>query len=192
MRLLVGLGNPGSRYVGTRHNLGFQAVDRIAQEVGAQWKRNTTSNLVAEASFQGKAILLAKPLAYMNLSGGAVAELISARGVPAAEMLVFIDDVALPLGTLRIRERGGDGGHLGLASILEALGDEEVPRMRLGIGPDEHQADLAEFVLETFTPKERVIVDELLDRALDATRSVLRDGIAKAMSLYNRPPVDGG
>jgi PTH1 family peptidyl-tRNA hydrolase len=178
--------------VGTRHNLGFQAVDRIAQEVGARWKRNATNNSVAEASFHGKAILLAKPLTYMNLSGGAVVELMSTWGVPANEMLVFIDDVALPLGTLRIRERGGDGGHLGLASVLEALGDEEVPRMRLGIGPDEPQADLAEFVLETFAPDERVIVDELLDRALDATRSVLRDGIAKAMSLHNRPPVDGG
>jgi PTH1 family peptidyl-tRNA hydrolase len=134
----------------------------------------------------------------MNLSGGAVVELTRERDIGAKELLVFVDDMALPVGTLRLRERGGDGGHRGLASVLEALGEEEVPRVRLGIAPpvrddeeDEQDAtDLTEFVLEPFSAEEREIVDKLLLRAVEATRTLLRDGMARAMSLYNRAPED--
>lgn len=197
MRLLVGLGNPGSRYVGTRHNLGFEAVDRIAQKAGASWGASPWSALVAEGTFAGQVILLAKPLTYMNLSGGAVLDLKRDRGVGADELLIFIDDVALPLGTLRIRERGSAGGHKGLDSVLVALGDEGVPRVRLGIRPrglegadsEGREGDeLSQFVLDRFTADERPVVEELLERTVEATETILTDGVARAMSLYNRTP----
>jgi PTH1 family peptidyl-tRNA hydrolase len=121
----------------------------------------------------------------MNLSGAAVDEIVADRGISPSEMLIFLDDIALPLGTLRIRQRGGPGGHLGLASVLEALGDEEVPRVRLGIRPAFEPEDLSEFVLEAFTPEEEEIVEEVVGRAVAATRSILTEGIDKAMSLYN-------
>ena len=194
MQLLVGLGNPGSRYVGTRHNLGFEAVDRIAREAGADWEQGSSKALVAEGTFAGKTILLAKPLTYMNLSGGAVLELTRDRQLAANELLIFIDDIALPLGSLRIRERGSAGGHKGLASVLTVLGEEEVPRVRLGIRPpglgdgDAEGDDLSEFVLDRFTADERPIVEELLQRTVEATRTLLTDGVARAMSSFNRTP----
>ena len=194
MRLLVGLGNPGSRYVGTRHNLGFEAVDRIAREARADWDQSSSKALVAEGTFAGKTILLAKPLTYMNLSGGAVLELTRDRQLAANELLIFIDDIALPLGALRIRERGSAGGHKGLASVLGVLGEEDVPRVRLGIRPrgledgDAEGDDLSEFVLDRFTADERPIVEELLQRTVEATRTLLTDGVARAMSSFNRTP----
>ena len=191
MRLLVGLGNPGPRYRGTRHNLGFAAVDRLARESGARWEQRSPSSWVAEGSFEGQPIVLAKPLTYMNLSGRAVVELTRNRDIAADQLLVFLDDVALPLGTLRLRPRGSDGGHRGLASVLEALDTEAVPRVRLGIGPGEgptEESDLAEFVLEPFTDEEQKVVEELLERTVEATRTLFRHGIERAMSLYNRAP----
>ena len=196
MRLLVGLGNPGSRYVGTRHNLGFEAVDRIAREARGNWEQSSSKALVAEGTFAGQTILFAKPLTYMNLSGGAVLELTRDRRLAANELLVFIDDIALPLGALRIRERGSAGGHKGLASVLAALGEEDVPRVRLGIRPrglddgDSEGGDLSEFVLDRFTADERSIVEELLQRTVEATRTLLTDGMARAMSLFNRIPAE--
>lgn len=197
MRLLVGLGNPGSRYVGTRHNLGFEAVDRIAREAGADWHKRGQSEL-AEATFAGADILLAKPQTYMNRSGGAVLELVRDRGLAARELLIFVDDVALPLGALRIRERGSAGGHNGLDSVLHALGDEVVPRVRLGIRPrrlvgvDAGDDDLSEFVLDRFTAEERPVVEELLGRTVEATRTLLTAGVPQAMSLFNRVPETQG
>ena len=198
MRLLVGLGNPGPRYVGTRHNLGFAAVERIARESDARWEQASPRSLVAEGTFEGQSIVLAKPLTYMNLSGRAVVELTRDRDISVEELLVFLDDVALPLGTLRLRPRGGDGGHLGLASVLESLDTEEVPRVRLGMGPGEgspegskwEERDLAEFVLEPFSSQEQEVVEKLLERTVDATRGLVRTGIERAMSLYNRAPDD--
>ena len=195
MRLLVGLGNPGPRYDGTRHNLGFDAVDKIARETGAQWEPGSPRGLTAEGLFEGQPILLVKPMTYMNLSGRAVVQLTRDREIAAKDVLVFLDDVALPLGTLRLRRHGSDGGHLGLASVLEALDTEEVPRVRLGIGPEgthegskQEESDLAEFVLEPFSAREQEVVELLLQRTVDATRALFRDGIERAMSIYNRAP----
>jgi len=187
VRLLVGLGNPGQRYAPTRHNLGFMAVDRVARAAGASFQRRGES-LVAEAVFEGEPLLLAKPQTFMNLSGPAVDALRhSGEGVLACpRILVYLDDLALPLGALRLRERGSAGGHKGLASVLTALGTEEVPRMRLGIAGDGGLGDPVRFVLEPFTSDEREAVDEVLERAVAATRVYLNDGIAKAMSMFNR------
>jgi PTH1 family peptidyl-tRNA hydrolase len=185
------LGNPGSRYSDTRHNFGFEVVDRMARETGSSW-RPYAGNLVAESEIAGRLVLLAKPQTFMNASGAAVVELAEDRGISPSEVLVFLDDIALPLGTLRIRPRGGDGGHLGLASVLEALGEEEVARVRLGIRPAIEPEDLSGFVLETFTPEERGVVEEVVERAVAATRSILVEGMDKAMSMYNAIPSKRG
>jgi PTH1 family peptidyl-tRNA hydrolase len=186
-RLLVGLGNPGERYAGTRHNFGFMAVERIARAAGGSWSRRGES-LVSEAVFEGQPVLLAKPETFMNLSGLAVVALRQDEGVAVEKILIYLDDLALPLGVLRIRERGSAGGHRGLASVLENLGDEGVPRMRLGIAGESDIDDTARFVLEPFAPEERQRAEQVLERAVAATRVCLREGIAKAMSIYNRIP----
>jgi PTH1 family peptidyl-tRNA hydrolase len=188
VQLLVGLGNPGSRYSGTRHNFGFDVVDRMAHDAGASWGRLFQRSVAAEVEFAGKPLLLAKPQTYMNRSGGAVAEIMGNRSISPSEVLIFLDDVALPLGMLRIRPRGGDGGHLGLSSVLGVLGVETVARVRLGIKPELDPEDLSEFVLEPFTREERTIVEEVVDRALAATRCILLEGMDKAMSLFNAVP----
>ena len=191
-KVLVGLGNPGPRYAGTRHNFGFEVVERIGTAVGARFESRLDRSLVAEGMLEGRSVLLAKPLTYMNRSGSAVKELLVLTGVAVTDVLVFYDDIALPLGTIRIRERGGSGGHLGLESILEVLGREDLPRVRLGIrppDPEDEPADLAAFVLEPFSRRERAVVAQVLDRAVSATRTILREGTARAMSLYNAAPV---
>jgi PTH1 family peptidyl-tRNA hydrolase len=186
------LGNPGARYVGTRHNFGFEAVDHLAEEAGAGWSRAATGShcLVAEGRLEGRSVVFAKPQDFMNRSGWAVAELMRVHNAGLAETMVFFDDIALPLGTLRIRERGGDGGHRGLASVLEVVGGEEIARVRLGIRPDFEPEDLSEFVLAPFTSDERRVVEEVLNRAVAATRTVLVDGMSKAMSLHNQTVTD--
>jgi PTH1 family peptidyl-tRNA hydrolase len=188
VQLLVGLGNPGSRYAGTRHNLGFVVVDHIADETSSKWRRFSRRSHVAEARFAGRSVLLVKPQTYMNRSGGAVAEIVHERRVPPSDVLVFIDDIALPLGFIRIRPRGGDGGHLGLASILQTLGGEEVPRIRLGIRPEVAPDDLSDFVLEPFRAEEEKAVLEVVDRAVAASHMILMEGMEKAMSFFNRAP----
>ena len=192
MHLLVGLGNPGARYVGTRHNFGFVAVDHVAEEAGAGWSRAATGSkcLVAEGKLEGRSVVLAKPQEFMNRSGWAVAELMRVHDAGLSETMVFFDDIALPLGTLRIRERGGDGGHRGLASVLEAVGGADIARVRVGIRPDFEPEDLSEFVLAPFTSDERRVVEEVLHRAVVATRTVLVDGMSKAMSLHNVTVLD--
>jgi len=191
-RLLVGLGNPGRRYEGTRHNVGFDALDRILSTVGGRWERRDDFAAAAEAEIEGGAVTLLKPLTYMNLSGGPVSEWARAHSIERTDVLVYLDDVALPLGSLRLRERGTDGGHRGLASVLEALGGTDVPRMRIGIRPraadGSRVEELADFVLSPFTADERPLVDEVLSRVAAATRTILSEGpggMRKAMSLYN-------
>lgn len=189
LRLFVGLGNPGPRYERTRHNVGFEAVDRLVEAGGGRWRQASEDAVVAEAELEGHALTLLKPLTYMNLSGGPVARWSRRLAIEGADILVCYDDVALPLGTLRLRARGSDGGHKGLRSILEALGGEDVPRLRIGIAPAEPVSDLVEFVLERFEADERPKVDEALERVVAATRTILKEGITKAQSRYNAAAV---
>jgi PTH1 family peptidyl-tRNA hydrolase len=172
--------------------VGFEAVDRILASCGGRWQRPTERALEADVEIEGRPVSLMKPLTYMNLSGAPVAGWARAHEVERTRILVYFDDIALPLGTLRIRERGTDGGHRGLASVLEALGGTDVPRARIGIRPEDERArtgDLADFVLAPFTPEERKRVDETLERIVSATKMVLAEGIAKAMSRYNAPAI---
>jgi PTH1 family peptidyl-tRNA hydrolase len=166
--------------------VGFEAIDRILRASGGRWSAARAEAVLADVELEGRPVTLLKPLTFMNLSGPAVASAAKARSIPSEEVLVYFDDVALPLGTLRLRERGSDGGHNGLASVIESLGGGDVPRLRIGIGSEDAPEDLAEFVLSPFDADELPVIDAALDRVVEATRAVLTDGMGKAMSRYNR------
>lgn len=186
MFLIVGLGNPGDEYAQTRHNLGFMLVDKLAAAAGVRVKRQECQSLVGSALIENQRVQLVKPQTFMNLSGEAVSCLISRDEDSATDSLIVItDDLALPFGTIRLRQRGSAGGHNGLKSIIAALGTNEFIRLRIGIQPEHPIADPRRFVLDGFTRAEKESLPDILERAAEAARSVLRDGVAKAMSLHN-------
>jgi PTH1 family peptidyl-tRNA hydrolase len=189
-RLIVGLGNPGTEYEWTRHNLGFMLVDLLAREAGAQIKRRDCRALVGQAELEGERVELVKPQTYMNLSGESVACLLvkqeATEAKNAAQSLIVIsDDLALPFGMIRLRPRGSAGGHNGLKSIIASIKTDEFIRLRIGIQPLHPLNDTARFVLDQFSRAERLEVEKVLERSADALRAILRDGIDKAMSQYN-------
>lgn len=185
--LIVGLGNPGERYEWTRHNLGFMLVDLLARQSNAQVKRTECRALVGRAELEGRAVELVKPQTYMNLSGESVACLLRKRAElkPAAGLLVISDDIALPFGSIRLRPGGSSGGQKGLKNIISALGTDQFMRLRIGIRPEHPVSDTAAFVLERFPRAQAPEVEKVLERGAEALRAVLRDGIDKAMALYN-------
>jgi PTH1 family peptidyl-tRNA hydrolase len=187
MYLIVGLGNPGEEYEWTRHNLGFLLIDKIAADANAAVKRKECRSLVGAATIEGERVRLVKPQTFMNLSGEAVACLLAKHQVedPAKSLIVISDDLALPFGAIRLRARGSAGGHNGLKSIIATIGSNEFIRLRIGIQPDHPVSEAKTFVLDQFRKPQRVAVGEILTRAADALRAVLREGVAKAMSLYN-------
>lgn len=187
MCLVVGLGNPGAEYEWTRHNLGFMLVDMLARTCGAQVKRKECRALVGRALLEGEAVELVKPQTYMNLSGESIACLL-AKHEPekkAQALIVVSDDLALPFGKIRLRARGSAGGHNGLKSIIAALKTDEFIRLRIGIQPEHPLSDTKRFVLDEFPRGARAELEEVLERSAEALRAVLRDGIDKAMALYN-------
>ncbi len=186
MPLLVGLGNPGDRYARTRHNVGWRALDRLAERLKARPFEGTRIYEVRRAVRGAGAIDLMKPLTFMNLSGEAVAAWSARHAVEAAELLVITDDVYLPLGTLRIRARGSSGGHLGLESIEVALGHGGFARLRIGVGAAENSAELREHVLEEFSDEEEERVEEAITTAAEAADCWIREGIDPAMNRFNR------
>jgi len=184
--LIVGLGNPGAQYELTRHNLGFMVVDMLAREAGRDVRREECRALVGRAEIESRLVELVKPQTYMNLSGESVQCLLRKRELKAATALIVIsDDLALPFGTLRLRARGSSGGHNGLKSIIAQTGTDEFVRLRIGIQPEHPLSDTARFVLERFAPGVRVELDKVLERSAEAIRTVIRDGIDKAMATYN-------
>lgn len=187
MKLIVGLGNPGRKFRGTRHNVGFEVVDELARRAGVAFEAAPAEALMARAGPGGPAVMLAKPLTLMNLSGVAVAELIRYFRIAAADVLVVADDANLPLGRLRARAQGSDGGHRGLRSIIERLGTEEFARLRVGVGRGDPRRDLADHVLARFDPDERESVEAAVLRAADAAEAFVTEGIAAMMNQFNRP-----
>jgi PTH1 family peptidyl-tRNA hydrolase len=187
MNLIVGLGNPGSEYEWTRHNVGFLLIDELAADAAVTVKRRECRALVGSGIIEGQRSKLVKPQTFMNLSGESLACLIAKDELADAgkSLIVVSDDLALPFGTIRLRARGSAGGHNGLKSIIAALGTNEFIRLRIGIQPEHPVSDARKFVLDEFASAERRALKEILERGADAVRSVLRDGIAKAMSLYN-------
>ena len=191
MFLIVGLGNPGTEYARTRHNLGFMLVDKLAADAALNLRRSECQSLVGSGLIENQRVKLAKPQTFMNLSGDAVSCLMAKPELDAATLIVISDDLALPFGSIRLRQRGSAGGHNGLKSIIGALGTNEFIRLRIGIQPDHPISDAKNFVLNEFAKAEKESLVEILERAAEAMRSVLRDGVAKAMSLYNEQRAKG-
>ena len=186
MFLIVGLGNPGSEYADTPHNLGFRTVDRLAAEAGISVTRPECRSLVGRGRLEGQEVALAKPLSYMNLSGGPVKALLAKHELSLADLVVIYDELDLPWLSVRIRERGSAGGHHGMESILQSLGSREFVRVRLGIAPGHPVEDGAEFVLRPFRRSQQKEVEDFVGRAAEAVRSILAEGAAKAMTKWNR------
>jgi PTH1 family peptidyl-tRNA hydrolase len=183
--VVVGLGNPGPRYERTRHNIGFELVDRLAADLGARPAAADPAYRAAWAELAGDRVALLKPLTYMNRSGDAVRRFPASEEAGPGRHLVVLDDAALPFGAIRFRERGSAGGHRGLASILEALGTEEVPRLRMGIGEGDGEEDLVEHVLDRFSEEEEREIGSWLERAGAGVRVFLTEGAGPAMSRFN-------
>ncbi|MGH9536384.1 MAG: aminoacyl-tRNA hydrolase [Terriglobales bacterium] len=187
MKLIVGLGNPGMEYQFTPHNLGFLTIDRIANDSGVEVRNRQCRALTARAEIGGEPVLLAKPETFMNLSGMSVRELVAKHEIrPESDLIVIYDELDLPLGTMRIRQRGSSAGHNGMKSIIAALGTPEVLRIRLGIAPDRKIADGVKFVLTPFRKSQLKVVDQMLDKAAEAVNIILTEGPAAAMNRFNR------
>ena len=189
MKLIVGLGNPGIEYQFTPHNLGFMVIDCIANELGVEVRNRQCRALTARGSIGSEPVVLVKPETYMNLSGLSVRELVAEHQVDVkSELIVVYDELDLPLGTIRIRQRGGTAGHNGMESIQGALGTDEFLRVRLGIAPDRKVADGAKYVLTPFRKSQEKVVDEIVAKATEAVEMIVKEGPGPAMNEFNRKP----
>jgi PTH1 family peptidyl-tRNA hydrolase len=193
MRLIVGLGNPGPEYQWTPHNLGFLAVDEIANRHAIRVERPEAKALVGLGNVAGQEVILAKPQTYMNLSGISVRHLMEKYELEPEDLLVMFDERDLPWGMIRIGERGSAGTHNGAKSVISVVGTPEVARLRLGVGPDHPVSDLAAYVLRPMKKAELEVAAEMVATAAEAAEMILKEGIAAAMNKYNRrnpPPAD--
>jgi PTH1 family peptidyl-tRNA hydrolase len=187
LRLVSGLGNPGPEYEGTRHNVGYAVVDRLAREAGITVKRLECRALTGRGRIGEEPVVLAKPVTYMNASGEAVAGLLTKLKLGPDALLVVSDEIDLPLGTLRLKPRGSSAGQKGLKSIEACLGTREFARLRIGIRGERYsrERELADYVLDRFSKSERTAIDAALDRAAEAVRTWAAEGIAAAMNRFN-------
>jgi PTH1 family peptidyl-tRNA hydrolase len=186
MRLIVGLGNPGMEYAWTPHNLGFLTVDRLAETAGIRVERPEAKSYIGLGKLAGQEVALAKPQTMMNLSGLAVRELLARLEIGPAELIVVCDEVALPWGMIRVRERGTAGGHNGLKSVIGAIGSTEFCRVRLGVQPDHPVGDLAAYVLHPLKRAELEQAGEMIDEAAQAVEVILAEGAGRAMTRFNK------
>ena len=186
MKAIFGLGNPGARYRGTRHNVGFEVVDELARRANVQFESSPADALIAKIrrDLPAETVLLAKPLTFMNLSGQAIGELVRYFKIDLADIFVVVDEAQLPLGKLRARARGSAGGHNGLKSVIAHVG-ESFSRLRLGVGRGERERDLADHVLARFDKDETPEVERMVARASDASELFVTSGIAAVMNRYN-------
>lgn len=193
MKLIVGLGNPGLRFENTKHNIGFRVIDSLydkttaAVDSDSPTKKRVTSicnSLVIQTDLHDSPVILAKPMTYMNNSGSAVYALVNRFEIPLTDLLVVYDDVHLDIGVIRIRRKGSDGGQKGMQSIIHHLGSIEFPRLRIGIG--EPIGDISDYVLSEFTQEEKNTIEFVIEHAVGAIETYLKDGVQKAMNQYNR------
>ena len=184
--LIVGLGNPGPRYASTRHNIGFMVVDEFARRHRLRFSTRQGNAEIAKGQVAGQKVILAKPQTFMNNSGMAVCALASFYKVPNERILIVYDEIALPLGTIRIREKGSSAGHNGVKSVVSHMGTENIPRMRMGVDrPADPRHDQIDWVLGRFAKEEQPLVEATIKRAVDAIESIFTIGIARAMNTYN-------
>jgi PTH1 family peptidyl-tRNA hydrolase len=189
VKLIVGLGNPGVEYQFTPHNMGFLAVDRIAEQCGVRVNNRHCRAQTARTRLAGHEVVLAKPETYMNLSGASVSELVREyQTQPEQDLVLLYDELDLPFGTLRVRPRGRSAGHNGVESVIAALGTQEITRIRMGVGPDHPVGDGARYVLSQFKKAQLAVVDQVLDEAAEAVKVILVDGVQAAMNRFNRKP----
>ncbi|CCB74842.1 MULTISPECIES: aminoacyl-tRNA hydrolase [Streptomycetaceae] len=182
--LVAGLGNPGPEYAGNRHNIGFMVVDLLAERIGGRFKSHRSRAQVVEGRIAGQRVVLAKPMTYMNTSGGPVTALRDFYKVPVANLVAVHDELDIGYATLRLKRGGGDNGHNGLKSITKALGPEYL-RVRCGIGRPPGRMEVASFVLKDFSSAERKELDWFVDRAADAVEALIAEGLERAQSTYN-------
>jgi PTH1 family peptidyl-tRNA hydrolase len=185
--IVVGLGNPGFEYDETRHNLGFMVVDEVSVRLSSYWKPGKGEYLFSQSVLDGRKVVLVKPLTYMNNSGSAVVEVLERFPTSLHNVVVIVDDLALNIGTIRIRTRGSDGGHNGLRSMIYYLNSDEFPRMRCGIKQETMppKRETANFVLSAFDDDEKAVVNEMIKRAADAVEEFVRSGIERTMNKFN-------
>ena len=186
MRLIVGLGNPGPEYEWTPHNMGFLAVGRVAERAGVRITRPEGKAQVGRGEVAGQEVILAKPQTMMNLSGVSVGMLLNRYECDPRELIVLVDEVDLPWGTLRIRERGRAGTHNGMKSVVRALGADEFIRIRMGVGPEKVWGELKDYILCPFGRAEREIAMQMAQEAAEAVELILTEGVSKAMTRFNR------
>ena len=184
--LIVGLGNPGREYEKTRHNAGWRAIDRIAEKLNCKIDKAKFQGLYGQATYAGEKVFLLKPQTYMNLSGRSVLQLSAFFKVPPARIIVLFDDISLEPGKLRLRKDGSAGGHNGIKSIIQELGSQDFPRVKIGVGAKPHpEYDLADWVLSTFSAQEEKALGPAIDRAADAALCIMEKGIAEASNRYS-------
>ena len=184
--LIVGLGNPGREYEKTRHNTGFRAMDILAEKLNAKVDRLKFQGLYTQVNYGGKKLFLLKPQTYMNLSGRSVLQLSAYFGIPPQRIIVMFDDISLEPGRLRVRAEGSAGGHNGIKNIIAHLGTDVFPRVKVGVGAPRHpDYDMVDWVIGSFSAQERKIVDEALDRALDAAECIISRGVTEAQNRFN-------
>ena len=187
MRIILGLGNPGDAYRGTRHNVGFETIDKLSHELGIKLKNNRRFRALAGEGRMGMTpVLLAKPQTYMNLSGYTAQAVLAYYKLPPSALIVVYDDVSLPVGDIRVRERGSAGGQKGMVDIIARLGTDEFPRVRIGIGSKPESWDLADYVLSRFAKNEIDAIAQAVARAGDAVGFMLKEDTAAAMNEFNR------
>jgi peptidyl-tRNA hydrolase, PTH1 family len=188
--LIVGLGNPGSRYATTRHNVGFLVVDELARRYGLRFSTKQANAEVARGDILGTRVILAKPQTYMNNSGQAVRGLASYFKIPVERILIIYDEIALPVGTIRLREKGSSAGHNGVNSVIQHMGTQNVARIRVGVDrPIDPRHSQIDWVLGRFTKEEQPIIEQAISRAADAVEAIFKMGMERAMNTYNMDPI---
>jgi PTH1 family peptidyl-tRNA hydrolase len=190
---VVGLGNPGSKYEFTRHNIGFRTVDSLAQDIEVEFKKvKSYYSLISRGMINNQKVILIKPQTFMNLSGRAVSKVVSYYKIPLQDLLIVYDDLNLELGQVRIRKKGSAGGHKGIESIMQYLNSEEIPRLRIGIGNPSvnFNFNCMSYVLSNFNNDEKDKIEELIQLSTEAIKTVIEDGFEKAMRKYNRKLIE--
>mgnify|MGYP001398187408 FL=1 len=183
--IIVGLGNPGPKYSGTRHNIGFQCIDRMAKRWGIEVSERRAKAVLGKGSYRGQNVVLAKPRTFMNHSGEGLRYLLARFSAVPADLLVIYDEMALPMGKLRLRSTGSDAGHNGIRSIIDCLNTAEFPRLRIGIGRPDPESNYVTHVLDRFSQKDQSIIDEVVDRVILATECIIEESLERAMNKFN-------
>lgn len=186
MYAVIGLGNPGLKYRGTRHNVGFDAIDALANRNNISISKIKHKAIYGETNISGEKVLLIKPQTYMNNSGMTVLDVQKFYKIPIENIIVIYDDIDIDVGSLRIRKKGSGGSHNGMRSIINHLQNDNFPRVRIGVGRPENNEDLADFVLNKFSKDDRIVIDDIIEDAALSVEEIIKSGIDKAMNLYNK------